>query len=187
MEIDKHSSHVGLGELLGDPGVLRDTRLATEAAIKMQVADLMTIEAVADTAVARDMYEQKYIHVQDEVLRYLESLEQARQLGVEGVQMPAIVPDEQFVTALIEAARGDYTTIARSQTQIEALALEDGVGVAHQAVSLDERLFIDPIERKEDMYGHESLHTAKQAIVSLSKLALRQLMMRPTDRPRLAA
>lgn len=174
---------VELDDLLGNPGSLGDTRRATEAAIRMQVADLMTAEHVIDDeAVLNSLGEVKFEHIQDEVIHYLEQLQIAKDKRIPGAAVPALVVDDRLVNALIAVAREDPLTTEKYRTQLEFLALD-----TNDQAPDEEFKFVDAIDQKDDMIGHEKFHTAKQLFVSLGRTALYHLVLVPIEKEKTAA
>ena len=174
MEINRTAlPKVELNDLLGSPGSLSDTRRATEAAIRMQVADLMTAEHVVhDEAVLSALIEAKFEHIQDEVIHYLEQLQDAKEKGISGVTVPSLIVDDRFVNTLIDVAREDPLTTEKYRTQLELLALNVSDYAPIEAFD-----FVDAIDKKDDMIGHETFHTAKQTLASVGKTALHHLVL----------
>ena len=174
---------VELDDLLGNPGSLGDTRRATEAAIRMQVADLMTAEHVVhDEAVLSNLIEAKFEHIQDEVIHYIEQLQDAQEKGISGVNVPVLTVDHHLVNMLIDVARQDPLTTEKYQTQLEFLALNTADYAPIEAFD-----FVDAIDDKDTMIGHEVFHTAKQTLTSMGKTALHHLVLLPAEKEKTAA
>jgi hypothetical protein len=187
METNRIAPKVELCDFLGNPGSLGETRRATEAAIRMQVADLMTIEhVVEDKAVVENFTEVKFEHIQADVLHYLEQLQDAKDRGIEGVEVPVLAVDNRLIDTLMAVARQDPLTEARSQIQLQLLALDDDVTEVNQLPN-EELSFVSVIDTKDDIIGHETMHTAKQALVSLGRSALNQLIAFPAVKLKSAA
>ena len=173
--IEQHDRR--FNEVLGDPGTMVGVRNEAEAAIRMKTADWVTIEQVVDPEQAEAQFKQKLASIQEELHHYVESLEMAKEKGVEGVVIPDLEFSDEFAEKLIEIARDDPRTQARVEAQMNALDLSAPEVSPDTTDEFDiETHFVDPIESKDDIYAYDLLHTAKQRILKLGHQAAKLLV-----------
>ena len=170
--LDNQQENRRLDDILGNPGTLKGVRDEAEAAIRMKAADWVTIEKTVDPDRAEELYRKKLESIQDELHHYVDSLKMAEEKGIEGVVIPELEFSDEMAEELIEIARHDPRTAERVAAQIEALGLDEKAEGRHEARTA----YVDPFESKDDMYGHETLHTMKQKILKLGMGTLQLLV-----------